>query len=171
MPSPAVSLPSRSRASFPDCLGSPLELERFLLAQELYYADALEELAQGEKHTHWMWFVFPQLRGLGTSEMSLHYGIEDLAEARAYLRHPVLGPRLEECLGRMAALASRFSAREVLGDVDAAKLMSCVTLFERAAAAGDCYQAAAVLRCCQAVATSLFGGRRDGTTLSLLAEG
>lgn len=103
-------------------------LDRFVAAQDGTYATALAELRQGRKQSHWMWFIFPQLRGLGRSEMSYHYGIADIDEARRYLAHPVLGPRLVDCA--RAVLAHRgMSAEDILGPVDAGKLRSSATLF------------------------------------------
>ena len=107
------------------------DLERFIVAQAPVYEIVLEELRAGRKRSHWMWFVFPQLRGLGHSEMALRYGIADLAEARAYLAHPVLGPRLHECLGLV--LRAPGGAEDILGPIDAVKLRSCATLFDVAA--------------------------------------
>ena len=106
----------------------PFNLDRFVQAQAKDYARALSELRAGRKTTHWMWYVLPQLRGLGASSMATHYGIGSLDEARAYLAHPVLGPRLLECAEAMNGLRSS-NATEVLGHVDAAKFKSCLTLF------------------------------------------
>ena len=106
----------------------PFDLDRFVQAQARDYARALSELRAGRKTTHWMWYVLPQLHGLGSSSMATHYGIGSLDEARAYLAHPVLGPRLLECIEAMNALRST-NATEVLGHVDAAKFKSCLTLF------------------------------------------
>ena len=103
-------------------------LDRFVAAQEGTYDTALSELEQGLKQSHWMWFVFPQLRGLGRSEMSWHYGIADLDEARRYLAHPVLGPRLVKTSEAVLA-HDDLSARDILGPVDAGKLRSSATLF------------------------------------------
>jgi uncharacterized protein (DUF1810 family) len=110
------------------------DLERFVAAQDerSTYASALAELRAGRKDGHWMWFVFPQLAGLGRSEMSRRYAISSLEEARAYLAHPILGKRLEECARVLAGLQGR-TAVEVLGPVDAMKLRSSLTLFARAA--------------------------------------
>jgi len=108
-----------------------LSLDRFIDAQNRIWPAPLEEIRAGCKTGHWMWFVFPQLRGLGHSPMAHRYGIEDLTEARAYLEHAVLGPRLEQICRAM--LAHRGSAAEaILGPVDAMKLRSCATLFEAA---------------------------------------
>ena len=106
----------------------PFSLDRFVQAQAKDYARALSELRAGRKTTHWMWYVLPQLRGLGSSSMATHYGIGSLDEARAYLAHPVLGPRLLECAEAMNGLRGT-NATEVLGHVDAAKFNSCLTLF------------------------------------------
>ncbi|HTO26490.1 MAG TPA: DUF1810 domain-containing protein [Gaiellaceae bacterium] len=110
------------------------DLERFVVAQDAdgTYASALAELRAGRKAGHWMWFVFPQVAGLGMSATSTRYAIASLDEARAYLAHPVLGARLVECAGALAGLSGR-SADEILGPVDAMKLRSSMTLFARAA--------------------------------------
>lgn len=110
----------------------PFDLRRFVEAQTGTYATALAELRRGRKSGHWIWFVLPQLRGLGHSAMSERYGISGLAEARAYLAHPVLGPRLHECVAAMLAHRGQF-AGAILGGIDALKFRSCLTLFHRAA--------------------------------------
>ncbi len=109
-------------------------LERFVNAQDTgaTYEQAVEELRQGRKTSHWMWFVFPQVSGLGRSPMSQRYAISSLEEARAYVAHPVLGPRLVECAGIVADSRSA-SATEIFGNIDGQKLRSCMTLFMRAA--------------------------------------
>jgi uncharacterized protein (DUF1810 family) len=94
------------------------DLERFVAAQDPVYAGVLEELRRGRKTGHWMWFVFPQVAGLGHSPMSQRYAIGSLDEARAYLGHPILGPRLRECIGLVLVIEGR-SAEEVLGPIDA----------------------------------------------------
>jgi len=104
------------------------DLSRFVVAQAKDYAYALAELRAGKKQTHWIWYVLPQLRGLGSSSRANFYGIGSVREARDYLAHPILGPRLRECVAAMNALETR-SAVEVLGPVDAAKFRSCLTLF------------------------------------------
>jgi uncharacterized protein (DUF1810 family) len=139
-------------------MDASVDLERFVAAQAPVYATVLDELRAGRKRSHWMWFVFPQLRGLGHSEMARRYAIRDLAEARAYLAHPVLGPRLRECL-RLVLLAPG-TAEEILGPIDALKLRSCATLFDRAAD-GD-PEARAVLE-------RWWSGAPDERTLELLA--
>jgi uncharacterized protein (DUF1810 family) len=110
------------------------DLERFVAAQDAAgtYQRALSELRRGRKSSHWMWFVFPQVAGLGHSATSQRYAIEGLTEARAYLGHAVLGPRLVECATALAMMSER-SATEIFGAVDAQKLRSSMTLFSRAA--------------------------------------
>ncbi len=112
----------------------PYRLQRFVQAQDGAdsYEHALSELRAGRKTGHWMWFVFPQIAGLGHSEMARTYAISSIQEARAYLDHPVLGPRLLESTRALAALRGR-SADQVLGEIDAMKLRSSMTLFARAA--------------------------------------
>jgi len=113
----------------------PFDLERFVQAQDdrRSYAVALEELRRGRKTSHWMWFVFPQIAGLGHSAMSRTFAISSLEEARAYLRHHVLGPRLIECADILAAQTEGTTAQQIFGSVDAQKLHSSLTLFMRAA--------------------------------------
>ncbi|MEO8738159.1 MAG: DUF1810 domain-containing protein [Casimicrobiaceae bacterium] len=106
----------------------PFDLQRFVDAQVKDYQRALEELRAGKKITHWIWYVLPQLRGLGSSSRANFYGIGSLAEADGYLAHPVLGPRLGECVSAMSSLHD-VSAVDVLGPTDAAKFHSCLTLF------------------------------------------
>jgi uncharacterized protein (DUF1810 family) len=110
-----------------------MDLDRFVTAQNSggTYARALAELRAGRKTGHWMWFVFPQIAGLGHSAMAQAYAISDLAEAKAYLAHPVLGPRLRQCAEALDAVEGR-SAEEVMGGIDAMKLRSSLTLFARA---------------------------------------
>lgn len=106
----------------------PYNLQRFLLAQESVYNAVLSELSAGKKRSHWMWFIFPQIAGLGQSPMAVQYSISDEAEAEAYLAHPQLGRRLIECAQKMLDIETR-NADEVLGSIDAMKLRSCMTLF------------------------------------------
>ena len=112
----------------------PYDLERFVAAQNRggTYDQVFQELRQGHKVGHWMWFVFPQLAGLGGSETALKYAVSSLEEAKEYLAHPVLGPRLIECAALVATLQG-FTAREIFGEVDAQKLRSSMTLFHKAA--------------------------------------
>jgi uncharacterized protein (DUF1810 family) len=107
------------------------ELQRFVDAQDPIYGRVCSELRRGRKETHWMWFVFPQMRGLGHSAMAYKYGIASQAEAEAYLRHPVLGPRLRECTGLVNQTAGT-SIDEVFGYPDNLKFRSCMTLFASA---------------------------------------
>jgi uncharacterized protein (DUF1810 family) len=110
----------------------PYNLQRFVDAQARVYDAVRAELRQGRKRSHWMWFIFPQIAGLGHSAMSMRYAISSLAEAAAYLKHPVLGPRLRECT-RLVMLVESRSAREILGSPDDMKFHSCLTLFANAA--------------------------------------
>jgi len=133
-------------------------LDRFVAAQEAVYAQALAELKRGRKQTHWMWFVFPQLAGLGRSETARFYGIASAAEARAYLVHPLLGPRLRECAEALLARDER-RAEAILGPVDAMKLKSSMTLFEAVAEDRAPFEA---------VLDAFFAGERDAATLALI---
>ena len=136
------------------------DLQRFLVAQDDMYAQALAELKAGRKQSHWMWFIFPQLAGLGTSPMAVRYAIKSAAEARAYLNHPVLGARLRE--GVAAMLAHKGARPEaILGGIDALKFRSTLTLFE--AVADDPAPFAAAL-------DALYEGKRDERTLALLGR-
>jgi uncharacterized protein (DUF1810 family) len=107
------------------------DLERFVAAQQGVYDGVLRELRAGRKTGHWIWFMFPQVVGLGRSELSRFYGIESIDEARAYLEHPVLGPRLRECVGAVLA-TSGTTAEGIFGSLDAMKVHSSMTLFHRA---------------------------------------
>lgn len=109
------------------------DLARFVAAQDTVFAQVRAELIAGEKRSHWMWFVFPQIAGLGTSPTARHYAIDDLGEAERYLAHSVLGKRLAEATQLMLGWGGRRSAVAVLGEVDALKFRSSMTLFERAA--------------------------------------
>lgn len=130
----------------------------FLEAQAPVYGEVLEELGRGRKETHWMWFVFPQLAGLGRSQMSRRYGLSSLGEAALYAAHPVLGRRLRECT-RLVAGHAGMSAREMFGQPDDMKFRSSMTLFEAAVPAEPLF-AQAVER--------FFGGVRDELTLDLI---
>jgi len=107
------------------------DLSRFVEAQQGSYEQALTEIRRGAKRTHWMWFVFPQIAGLGTSAMAERFAIRSLAEARAYLQHPTLGPRYHECVGALQDLHDT-TAERIFGSVDAIKLRSSLTLFNSA---------------------------------------
>jgi uncharacterized protein (DUF1810 family) len=137
----------------------PFDLQRFVEAQSSAIDTALAELKAGRKRTHWMWFVFPQLRGLGRSDMATFYGIGSLDEARAYLAHPVLGPRLEECTRAVLEAGAR-SLHEIFGSPDDMKFCSSMTLF--AIAAGDGGSV------CQQALDRWCGGQFDRQTLTLL---
>jgi uncharacterized protein (DUF1810 family) len=136
----------------------PFDLGRFVAAQEDVMPQVWRELAAGRKQTHWMWFVFPQLRGLGTSTMAARFGITGLAEAAAYLAHPVLGPRLRDAVALVNAVPGR-RATAILGAVDAQKFRSCLTLFAAADPAEPVFRAAL---------DHFFGGEADTRTLALL---
>ena len=138
----------------------PYHLERFVAAQGSggTYAHAVSELRAGAKTTHWMWFVFPQVAGLGRSAMAQAYAIDSLAEARAYLAHPVLGPRLLECSEIVASHQGR-SATAIFGGIDAMKLHSSMTLFATADPAQPVFRR---------ILDSYFGGRLDPETLRRL---
>ena len=110
----------------------PYDLARYVSAQPPVYAQVCAELAAGRKQTHWMWFIFPQLKGLGSSPTATHYGISSLAEARAYLAHPLLGARLRECTALVNALPGA-TAQSIFGYPDYLKFRSCMTLFAHAA--------------------------------------
>lgn len=134
------------------------DLERFARAQDSVYTSVLQELRQGDKRSHWMWFVFPQLRGLGSSAMARRYAISGEDEARAFLAHTSLGARLLECTQAMNALDGK-SAFEILSSPDDQKFNSSMTLF--AAIAEDPAPFVAALE-------KYFGGRRDSRTIELL---
>jgi uncharacterized protein (DUF1810 family) len=147
--------------SVTDETGAPAaHLERFVAAQDAdgTYAQAVAELRAGRKRTHWMWFVFPQIAGLGCSATAVRFALTSLADARAYLVHPALGPRLLECTGVVAELRGR-TAEEVFGPVDAVKLRSSMTLFLRADPQRALFQA---------VLDQYFDGAADGATDRLL---
>ncbi|MBA3689318.1 MAG: DUF1810 domain-containing protein [Chloroflexi bacterium] len=138
---------------------APFDLDRFVVAQQPVYDGVLEELRRGRKTSHWMWFIFPQVAGLGYSAMSQRYAIASLEEARAYHAHPVLGARLRECVAVVLATKDR-TAEEIFGPIDAMKLRSSITLFHRAAP-DECVFAMVVDR--------YFGGIADGATDALLS--
>ncbi|MGX7896946.1 DUF1810 domain-containing protein [Tsuneonella sp. HG222] len=133
-------------------------LGRFVEAQQAVYDNALAELRAGSKRGHWIWFVFPQIAGLGRTSTAQLYAIADMAEAEAYLRHPLLAPRLMECAAALLPWAGRKSAEAILGPVDALKLRSSMTLFE--AAGGDPVFAQVI--------DAFYRGERDQRTLDLL---
>ncbi len=135
-------------------------LERYVEAQRADWETALAELTSGAKRSHWMWYVFPQIAGLGHSPTARFFAISDLREAREYFAHPLLGPRLIEAIAAMLGWAGRRDAETILGGIDAMKFRSSMTLFE-AAGGGDCFARAL---------DAFFGGVRDERTLALLAR-
>ena len=136
-------------------------LERFVAAQRDLYDQALRELRAGDKQSHWMWFVFPQLAALGRSATAKFYGIGDLAEAQAYLADPRLSGRLRRCTEVVLSWAGRREAIEIFGSIDALKFASSMTLFE-AAGGGSLYGQAL---------DAFYAGQRDEATLALLGQG
>jgi len=136
----------------------PLDLSRFTGAQEKVYASVLAELRSGRKRRHWMWFVFPQIHGLGSSPTAVHFAIQSREEAQQYLRHPVLGSRLMECAELLLAIQGS-SASEVFGYPDDLKLKSSMTLFASVAEPGSVFVR---------VLEKYFHGERDVRTLDLL---
>jgi len=143
----------------PDRTQDPFDLDRFVKAQSENYEEALAELRAGQKRTHWSWYVLPQIRGLGSSEMSVRYAISGAPEARAYLRHGVLGARLLECVAAINAHKS-LSAANILGPVDAQKFHSCATLFAAVSAEGSPFHIAL---------GKYFSGAHDRNTVAILA--
>jgi uncharacterized protein (DUF1810 family) len=135
-------------------VSDPHDLQRFVTAQEGVYESALAQLRTGRKTGHWMWFVFPQIAGLGMSPMSQRYAIASLAETRAYLDHPVLGPRIAQC-ARVLTESGGHSAEAIFGGIDAVKLRSSMTLFARASEDDSVYHA---------VLDQYFGGEPDPQT-------
>ncbi len=136
-------------------------LDRFVQAQNPVYRTVRAELAAGHKQTHWMWFIFPQLRSLGRSETALYFGLEDTAQASAYLTHPILGPRLKECVELLLTVQGK-SIHAILGSPDDLKLRSCMTLFEAVAPKPSLFTK---------VLDRHYGGQRDPLTLAQLPSG
>jgi uncharacterized protein (DUF1810 family) len=136
-------------------------LDRFVSAQETTYARVLTELARGLKTSHWMWFIFPQVAGLGSSEMSRRYAISSIEEAHAYLAHPLLGARYRECVATLQDLVGT-TAEAVFGSVDAAKLRSSLTLFAETAPGDPLFEAAL---------HRWFRGDKDKLTVDILSAG
>jgi uncharacterized protein (DUF1810 family) len=141
-------------------LPGSFDLHRFIEAQATTFETALAELRAGKKESHWMWFIFPQLAALGRSATARFYGIASLSEAQAYFEHQVLGPRLQLCVETLEPWARVRTAEEILGPVDAMKLRSCLTLFDRARPESIFEQAL----------VHLFAGERDQLTLALLGS-
>ena len=136
----------------------PYDLKRFVQAQEDDYERALSEIKSGRKQSHWMWYIFPQFAGLGFSSTSMRYSIKSVAEAKAFLRHPVLGPRLMECAEAAFCVEGR-SAYEIFGSPDDMKLKSCATLFACVSPTGSVFER---------LLDKYFQGERDHKTLRLL---
>jgi len=136
----------------------PFHLSRFVQAQEGIYDRALAEIRGGRKRSHWMWFVFPQYAGLGFSAMSQEYAIKSVAEASAYLNHPVLGPRLVECAQEVLGVEGR-TASQIFGSPDDMKLRSCATLFGHVIDAGNIFEQ---------VLQKYFDSQPDPKTMQLL---
>lgn len=134
------------------------DLERFVEAQSRVYDQVMQELQAGRKRSHWMWYVFPQLDGLGHSAMAERYALAGIEEARAYLAHPLLGPRLQACVTALLQHSDK-SAKAMLGSPDCLKLRSCLTLFARAAPDNPLFQLALV---------QFYGGEPDPLTVASL---
>ena len=145
-------------ATDPHRTDDPYNVIRFVQAQQHDYAHALAEIKAGRKRTHWMWYIFPQFDGLGVSATAKYYAIKSLAEAQAYLAHPLLGPRLWECMEAVLHIEGR-SARDIFGTPDDLKLRSCATLFACVSPRDSVFDR--VLR-------KYYPGGRDGRTLQLL---
>jgi len=143
-----------------DGVADPYDLARFLDAQTDDYERALAEVRSGRKRSHWMWYVFPQLDGLGSSSMSRRYSIKSVAEAKAYLDHTVLGPRLVQCAEAALGVEGR-SALDIFGSPDDMKLRSCATLFARVSPGGSVFHR---------LIDEYFNGEHDSNTLQLLCE-
>jgi uncharacterized protein (DUF1810 family) len=141
-----------------DSASDPFDLKRFMDAQAPVYRNVVDELRAGRKRSHWMWFVFPQLRGLGGSPMAVRYGIASLEEARAYLSHDLLGPRLHECTRLVNEVQGR-SIAEIFGSPDDLKLCSSMTLFARATHDNDDFVA---------VLDRYYAGQHDRLTVERL---
>lgn len=138
----------------------PYNLNRFLQAQECDYDQALSEIRGGQKRSHWMWYIFPQFDGLGFSSTSRHYSIKSAKEAEAYLAHPILGPRLIECVEAVGGIEGR-SVGEIFGSPDDLKLKSCATLFASVSPAGSVFDR---------LLEKYYNGQHDSKTLDLLAS-
>ncbi len=139
-------------------MNDPYDLSRFVRAQQDDYERALSEITNGQKRTHWMWYIFPQLDGLAFSPTAKRYAIKSVEEARAYLEHPILGPRLLNCAEAVVGVEGR-SAAEIFGSPDDLKLKSCATLFSSVAPPGSVFDR---------LLEKYYRGQRDGKTLELL---
>ena len=138
----------------------PHDLDRFVAAQASDYERALSEIRAGQKRSHWMWYIFPQFAGLGSSSMAERYAIKSLAEAKAYLAHPILGPRLVECTEATMSINGR-SANAIFGSPDDLKLRSCATLFAKISPPDSVFER---------LVKKYFDGRYDDRTLRLLGD-
>ncbi len=138
----------------------PYDLKRFVQAQASSFEEALAEIKNGRKRSHWIWFIFPQFEGLGYSAMSRRYSIKSAAEASAYLAHPLLGPRLTTCAKALLGIEKK-SAHEIFGSPDDMKLKSCATLFASVSPEGSVFHQ---------LLTKYFQGESDSKTLQLLRE-
>ena len=147
-----------ANSSDPRDTDDPYDLGRFLRSQDRDYQQALSEIKSGRKRTHWMWYIFPQIDGLAFSATSKHYSIKSVEEARAYLDHPLLGPRLVECAEAVVRVEGR-SATEIFGSPDDLKLRSCATLFACVLPPGSVFAR---------LLGKYYGGERDGKTEHLL---
>lgn len=139
-------------------MNSPNQLDRFIQAQQNVFKQALAEIRNGRKQSHWMWYIFPQLEGLAHSPTAEHYAIKDAQEAKAYLAHPLLGQRLHECAQAMLDIQGR-TANEILGSPDDLKLKSCATLFANVLPVGSVFEC---------LLEKYYQGQRDIKTLRLL---
>jgi len=141
-------------------MNTAFDLDRFITAQENVYSRALSEIKNGRKESHWMWFIFPQIDGLGFSSMTVKYAIKSREEAVAYLHHGLLGARLREITSALLEIQGK-SAREIMGSPDDMKLKSCMTLFALVSDENNIFQA---------VLDQYFGGKADERTIDLLKE-
>ncbi len=150
----------RGRVLDSNYVNDPYDLERFVRAQKGDYEQALAEIRDGRKRSHWMWYIFPQIEGLGFSAMSQHYALKSLAEAKAYLDHALLGPRLVACVDALLRLEDR-SAEQIFGFPDDRKLRSCATLFAAASLSGSVFHR---------LLDNYFQGERDPVTIRRLTD-
>ena len=134
-------------------------VSRFIEAQENTYSDALSEIRNGRKRTHWMWFIFPQIKGLGNTQMSVKYSINDINEAVFYINHPILGNRLKEITGELLKIKDK-SALDIFGSPDDKKLKSCMTLFSIVSQDSIFRQ----------VLSQFFNSEKDGKTLDIIGK-
>jgi uncharacterized protein (DUF1810 family) len=144
----------------PHSSNDPYDLARFVRAQENDYEQALSEIKSGRKRTHWMWYIFPQIDGIAFSSTSKRYSIKSVAEARAYLAHPILGPRLLKCAEEVVRVEGR-TATDIFGTPDDVKLRSCATLFVCVSPRNSVFDR---------LLDKYYGGGRDGKTLELLGN-